>query len=268
MSDLTSIELAALDTALGAPVTETVEAFAEFLTSIGKTASDFTAWVSDVWEDMQNSFVLPTWYTDVQTWFGVDIAGLRDPLVIDTDGDGLAGDVIGTQTQYFDLDGDGFASATIWHKDAFLARDINENGRIDDGTELFGNATQNGFEALAAFDGNTDGQINSSDAIWADLILWKDFNSDGQTQSDELLTLASQNITAIGLTATATSYTEGLTHTGTVTTTTGTMAAGSYIFQTNTSNTRYAEEYEFDIRAAYLPNIRGYSQLPELSIAL
>ncbi|MFI0459118.1 MAG: hypothetical protein ACH254_16135 [Candidatus Thiodiazotropha endolucinida] len=98
---------------------------------------------------------LPSWYTNTLTWFGVTFAGAWDPVVIDLDGDGIATDAIG-QTQYFDLDSNGFAELTGWagSDDGLLARDLNGNGRIDNGGELFGDETQNGFAALAANDNN------------------------------------------------------------------------------------------------------------------
>lgn len=38
---------------------------------------------------------------------------------------------------------------------------------------------------LATFDLNSDDRINASDAIWADLVIWRDANGDAQTQSDD-----------------------------------------------------------------------------------
>ncbi len=64
----------------------------------------------------------------------------RSPLVVDLDGDGI--ETIGTNNNiYFDHDNNGFAENTGWvgKDDGLLVRDINGNGQIDNGTELFGN---------------------------------------------------------------------------------------------------------------------------------
>ena len=88
--------------------------------------------------------------------------------------------------------------------------DKNANGVIDNGRELFGDATlksngqlaQDGFDALRDLDSNADGKINSSDAKFASLRLWRDLNQDGISQSNELFTLGSQNIAAINVAST------------------------------------------------------------------
>src|SRR5262245_26889770 len=67
---------------------------------------------------------------------------------------------------------------------ALLALDRNDNGVIDDGSELFGTATRkrdgtlakNGFDALAEFDLNGDGKIDERDAVYSRLRLWIDAN--------------------------------------------------------------------------------------------
>ncbi len=215
----------------------------------------------------------PSWYTNTQIWFGVTITGWWDPLAIDLDGDGI--ERIGNG-RYFDLDNNGLAENTAWlhANDGFLAIDLNENGRIDNGGELFGTATVDGFSALAAYDSNSDGVINSSDTIWSDLIIWQDKNSDGQTQSDEMLTLASFNITGIDVeNVTATGSTANvnggiITHTGTVTTTTGTMDIANLNFIRDTTNTRAAVDYDLNIETLFLPDVRGYSNVMSLRDAL
>lgn len=90
---------------------------------------------------------------------------------------------------------------------AFLALDRNGNGAVDDGSELFGNATplpnghraSNGFVALAQYDENHDEMIDASDPIWNTLLLWTDRNHDGISQSDELTPISATAVTSIGL---------------------------------------------------------------------
>lgn len=112
---------------------------------------------------------------------------------------------------YFDLAGTGQPLHVGWSAagadEAFLCLDRNGDGRITKGTELFGSVTPlknglpagNGFIALAEFDDNHDGVIDSADAIWPQLLLWRDLNHDGISQPNELSRLADSNVTAIGL---------------------------------------------------------------------
>ncbi|WP_300016402.1 hypothetical protein [uncultured Roseobacter sp.] len=227
---------------------------------------DLTTLTSADFESTQLGGISP-WFTSALG----SLSALRttwDPLVIDMDSDGLAVDYMASNSVYFDLNNDNFAEATFWHGDGFLVRDLNSNGRIDNGGEMFGTSTMDGFTHLATFDANADGVIDASDAVWSDLQIWHDTNADAQTQSDELLSLASQGITAVNLTSTATGNQAGLTHTGTVSTTTDSEQIGNYFFSTTTANSQYALDYNFDIRAAFLPNLRGHNQMADLSIAI
>lgn len=88
---------------------------------------------------------------------------------------------------YFDHDGNGFAERSEWvgSDDGILVRDINGNGMIDSGAELFGDNTllangqkaDNGFEALADLDSNGDNVFDSNDQAWSEVKVWKDANS-------------------------------------------------------------------------------------------
>jgi hypothetical protein len=117
---------------------------------------------------------------------------------------------------FFDHNTNLFAEKTGWinPNDCFLARDINFNGLIDNGSELFGDNTIlsngqkaiNGFEALIDLDLNFDGFINSSDQIWNELLLWQDKNTNGLTDSDELFTLPEVGIIEINLNYNSSDY--------------------------------------------------------------
>ena len=127
------------------------------------------------------------------------------PIVLDLNNDGIGTTGV-KQGAYFDHAGDGFAEQTGWinPNDALLVRDLNNNGYIDDGTELFGNETlisgikaANGFEALKILDSNHDNQITNQDADFNNLKLWIDANGDGFSQSNELHTLVEKDVNSI-----------------------------------------------------------------------
>ena len=98
----------------------------------------------------------------------------KSPLVVDLDGDGV--ETVGvSEGVYFDHDGNGFAEKSGWvgKDDGILVRDINNNGTIDNGTELFGNNSVlssgenalNGFEALKELDSNKDGIVDEGELL-------------------------------------------------------------------------------------------------------
>lgn len=144
----------------------------------------------------------------VKRYFGEASAAVS-PLILDLDGDGVTTLALPTASVYFDLDHNGFAERTGWvaPTDGLLVLDRNHNGQIDSGAELFGNHTQladgrkaaNGFEALAAFDANRDGRITAEDAVFAQLRIWKDTNSNAVVDDGELLSLSHANVASIGL---------------------------------------------------------------------
>ncbi len=142
----------------------------------------------------------------------------EDPLVLSLDGSPIhlttrQGGV------WFDVDGDGVRESLAWTRAgstaAFLVLDLDQDGAITTGAELFGVpvaaprrqkplAGENSFTLLAAYDasaqgGNGDGLISAADAVFSRLRLWIDTNHDGVSQPNELVPLASAGVTAIEL---------------------------------------------------------------------
>ncbi|WP_415519763.1 MAG: calcium-binding protein [Desulfovibrio aminophilus] len=141
-----------------------------------------------------------------------------DPLLIDLDGNGIETTAVNRYGAHFDLDANGFAESVGWvaPDDGILVRDLNNNGIIDDGTELLGDHTvlqngqtaANGFQALAELDSNADGLIDANDAAYSSLLVWQDADNDGVTDTGELHTLESLGITSISTGYTSTSVTD------------------------------------------------------------
>lgn len=117
-----------------------------------------------------------------------------DPLVINLDTD------IGSVTDQkflFDLDSDGDEEEISFAgKDSgFLALDKNGDGRIGDGSELFGTKSGDGFKDLAAFDEDGNGWIDENDSIYSKLKVWTK-DEDG---NDYLINLKDADVGAIYL---------------------------------------------------------------------
>ena len=136
----------------------------------------------------------------------------RDPVTVDLDGDGV--ETISSENGvYFDLDASGTAEKTGWiaPDDGLVVMDRDGNGTIDNGRELFGDATviqtadgsqkiaETGFEALAAEDTNKDGVIDASDENFSNMKVWQDANQDGISQEEELRSLEETGIKKIHL---------------------------------------------------------------------
>ena len=93
--------------------------------------------------------------------------------------------------------------------EALLCLDRNQNGTIDNGAELFGDATPlkngqrapQGFAALAELDDNHDGVIDRRDAVWSRLLLWRDLDHDGIAKRSEVSPVAGSALAAINLDA-------------------------------------------------------------------
>ena len=126
----------------------------------------------------------------------------QDPLVINFGG--KAAQLL-NQRFSFDLNADGKAGEQInflGSGSGFLAFDRDGNGRIDDGSELFGARTGDGFTELAGLDSDGNGWIDENDAAYTRLSLW---NKDA-SGVDTLLSLKQADVGAISLTRAATPF--------------------------------------------------------------
>jgi hypothetical protein len=119
----------------------------------------------------------------------------------------------------FDINADGTKVRTGWTtSDALLVLDINQNGTIDSGNELFGENShslsgdmknhfsnfKNGYQALAQYDQNQDGRIDSRDHVFAKLHLWIDANKNGFSERNELKELTASGVKSLSLAYTKT----------------------------------------------------------------
>ena len=117
-----------------------------------------------------------------------------DPLVINLDTD------IGSVTDQkflFDLDSDGDEEEISFagKGSGFLALDRNGDGRIGDGSELFGTKSGDGFKDLAAFDEDGNGWIDENDSIYSKLKVW----TKDEAGNDYLINLKDADVGAIYL---------------------------------------------------------------------
>lgn len=214
---------------------------------------------------------LPGWYNGTGPFLGEPV----DPLVLDLDDDGLEVIPLRNSTANFDLNIDNFAEHTAWigGDDGFVVWDRNNDGVINNRSEMFGGATQNGFLAITELDSNEDGAINASDSGFQNLKIWRDIDSDGLTDSGELSTFSVSGIASISLNYHSTSKWYGGTLVdaeATFTKTSGaTGLASSVWFEHNLLSSIYAygEEFTYAGTTRVLPNLRGYGDLTDLWVA-
>lgn len=119
---------------------------------------------------------------------------MTDPLVINLDSP-IAD--VSDQKFYFDLDADGHEEyiSMLNAGSGFLALDKNGDGVINDGSELFGAATGDGFADLAKYDSDGNGWIDENDPIFDRLMIWRK-NPDG---TDSLCGIGKAGVGAIYL---------------------------------------------------------------------
>ncbi|MCL2020393.1 MAG: hypothetical protein FWG70_11665 [Oscillospiraceae bacterium] len=130
------------------------------------------------------------------------------PIILDLDGEGIETLPL-SQGVFFDHKGNGFKVSTGWvgPNNGLLVRDINGNGIIDNGRELFGNHTllqngkqaANGFEALKELAEFGASVFDDTSPYWNEVMVWVDSNSNGITDPGELLTLEEAGVVSIDL---------------------------------------------------------------------
>ncbi len=125
----------------------------------------------------------------------------KDPLVLNFNGSAAQ---LTSQRFKFDLNSDGKTEDInfVSGGSGFLALDKNGDGKINNGSELFGATSGNGFAELSALDSDNNGWIDENDAAYTQLRIWtKDASGNNQ-----LATLKQANVGALSLASVATPF--------------------------------------------------------------
>lgn len=125
----------------------------------------------------------------------------QDPLVINFAGTAAQ---LSSQRFKFDLDSDGKTEDInfLAGGSGFMALDRDGDGKINNGSELFGTKSGDGFADLAALDSDNNGWIDENDSVYEQLRVWiKDASG-----KDLLSTLKQANVGAIALARTETPF--------------------------------------------------------------
>ena len=204
-----------------------------------------------------------------------------DPVVIDLDGNGV--ETLSGRGVNFDHGGDGVKELSAWaaSSDGFLVRDLNGDGKISTGRELFGNHTQlqdgstasNGYQALHDLDDNLDGMLDRHDKAWSSLKIWQDKNSNGETDAGELFTLDDVGIEAIDIQYTSSTYrdTNGQEYrqTGKISWADGrTTSSADIWFQTSQKGRVHVQDFTLTPDVIKLPNAKGFGNVSDLREAM
>ncbi|MCC2616129.1 hypothetical protein LJ739_07750 [Aestuariibacter halophilus] len=128
----------------------------------------------------------------------MSLAAFKDPLIVNL---GHNSALFGPGQTRFDLDADGIdeqlprLNRDVW----YLARDNNNNGFIDNGSELFGALSGDGFAELGTLDSDNNGLVDQRDSQFNTLKLWR--------SQAPLRSLDDAGISAISTHATSTPFT-------------------------------------------------------------
>lgn len=231
-------------------------------------------WISE------NGYLDPIF--DLITRKVISASSIPSPIALDLDYDGVETTFV-TNGALFDHARDGFAELTAWISpdDGLLAHDLNNDGIIDSGRELFGSETflrnglkaANGFEALRELDANGDGTVEASDAAFTELRVWQDSDGDGYTSEGELLTLREAGVKSIDVSYTNSSLidAQGNAHKqiSSYTSTAGnTHIAADVWVQTDPTYSVPTEWVEVPEDITALPDAQGYGKVRDLQQAM
>ena len=130
----------------------------------------------------------------------VDIQ-MMDPLVINLHHNTAS---VSDQKFFFDLDADGVEEeiSTLSSDSGYLTLDKNHDGKVNDGSELFGTKSGNGFSDLMIYDEDGNGWIDEADEIFDQLKIW----TKDEKGEDVLYTLKEAGVGAICLQNTTTEF--------------------------------------------------------------
>jgi len=126
---------------------------------------------------------------------------LKDPLVINYGGGAAE---LSDAKYSFDIDADGKSDQVsfVGNGSGFLALDKNGDGKVNNGKELFGTRSGNGFKDLAAYDDDRNGWIDENDSVYDKLRVW----SKDSSGADQLVALGQRGVGAIYLGSAATQF--------------------------------------------------------------
>ncbi|MDE2427903.1 MAG: hypothetical protein KGM99_04200 [Burkholderiales bacterium] len=123
-----------------------------------------------------------------------------DPLVLNFAGNAAQ---LTDRKFSFDLNGDGTKeNISFVQGGGFLALDKNGDGKINNGTELFGPGSGNGFADLAQYDSDGNHWIDENDAIYQQLKIW----TKDSAGNDQLSSLKQMNVGALYLGSSSTQF--------------------------------------------------------------
>ncbi len=133
--------------------------------------------------------------------YETSVVSFCDPLVINLDS---TMPEVSDQKFLFDIDADGVLDtiSKLSGKSGYLAIDKNNDGTVNDGSELFGTKSGDGFADLAQYDSDKNGWIDEADDIWKKLMIW----TEDETGKAALYHISEKGIGAICLANTATDF--------------------------------------------------------------